>query len=187
MNPTFISYGTTSDICLPPGNKTCVDNIALGFVYNYYSRNFTYVKICIDGHVSLNGSTSSDTLFGLLEANISTLDSGTVCYRSINDSTTLSLVSQLVISLFGANGYFQFSATNAFVATWNTVPFENTTVSFQIVLVTDDLFSFLIFLFGNGTSTSSSFSRIINSVSVISLFNGSSNQMVLRKVHGKGS
>ncbi len=185
MNTNFIGYGSTDDICLPPGNKTCQDNIQLGFNYKYYNKIFTYVKICIDGNIPLNGSTFSNKISGLLSANVSTLSSGTVCYRSISDSPILSLVSQIVIQEFSTTSYFQFSAVNVVVATWNTVQLENSTASFQIVLVTDGTFSFLIYLYGSLRTTNSSYSFVNGYVPAIVYFNANTNQTSLAYVQGQ--
>ena len=76
---------------------------------------------------------------------------GTIYYRSTNDTQTLSEIGLEISSLYYLNSS-SFNPTNAFIVTWDSVApwasLRSGFVSFQAILSTDGLNSFLTINYG---------------------------------------
>ena len=74
-----------------------------------------------------------------------TVRGGNILYRSINDTATLNFIGNEITSLLGLD--FNFMPSNAFVITYDSVaawsPSIDGNVTFQILISTDGIYSFL--------------------------------------------
>ncbi|XP_016406132.1 alpha-tectorin-like [Sinocyclocheilus rhinocerous] len=79
---------------------------------------------------------------------------GTISYREDTSSVVLELVTAAVIQYF-TNLPLPFTATSVFVATWDSVPYSSGegVVTFQLVLISNVVHSFILFNYGNIAET----------------------------------
>ena len=119
-----------------------MQEIPLAFILNYLGAKFTYLETCTSGFLSLNHSTK---IFGSLNGPLSLNPPGAVYFRNDDNQTNLQTISDLIKSGY-ANCAFNISITNVFVATWSMV--ESNNFNFQLVIATDENYSFLIYKFG---------------------------------------
>jgi hypothetical protein len=156
VNPNFITYATSNDTFL--SNLTslnqCASNIPLGFTYNYFNTPFTTVSVCQQAYIGLASSNSQSYQIAATNTNGLSINStfGTVSYRSLIDSATLSNLSSIIKWYYFQSTTVNFAATKGFVATWNNVPYSSNQsflVNAQTILVTDGFVSFFIMNFGS--------------------------------------
>jgi hypothetical protein len=155
LNSNFVSYGTSNETFLPATSNTsfCSDNVPLNFTYKYFNISYTTVPVCVQPYIALNNTAAAVINAVYQKPNlVSTNNWGTVSYRYISDSASLSNLSQTALLSYSYSGLFNFTATNGFVVTWNHVPFvvnQSGEVNAQIVLLTDGYFSFFLVYYGS--------------------------------------
>ena len=93
----------------------------------------------------------SQYLIAPFKHDLTTVNTGNIYYRLISDAQSLNQIGLEISSL--KNGV-NFMPTNAFIVTWDTVPsflsaIFSGYVSFQIILSTDGLNSFLTINYGS--------------------------------------
>ncbi len=139
-NAMGVNYGDTS-------LSTILGSVSLGFNFPYFGQTITGLSIYPDGDIYLLQSGSSNTNgYQVAVYHITAGYSGPFLYRSETSTFELNKLSVRIRQATGST----FTATNAFVITWDKNPNPvNATLlnSFQIVLVTDGFYSFLIFNF----------------------------------------
>jgi hypothetical protein len=170
-NTNFLIYGTSADTFLTAtsAQNQCDVNISLGFNYTYATIPITTVSVCQQAFIGLNSNTSTSHRIAATTTTGLAVNSswGSVSYRVIDDVSTLTYLTSLIVRYFYGNGSFNFMATGAFVATWNHVPYSSNyslECNAQIILVTDGIFSYFIMNFGRiDLYTSSSFGDLTGS------------------------
>lgn len=132
--------------------------VNLGFTFPYFNQAFQTCYISINGFISFGFDVTSryfmqppsdKNVIAVFIYDLYTVRSGNITYRSINDSATLDLIGSEITNLLRLN--FDFIPSNAFVITFDSVaPFSgNGNVSFQIIISTDSIYSFLTVNYGN--------------------------------------
>ena len=98
-----------------------------------------------------------------------TVRGGNISYRSINDTVTLNFIGNEITTLLGLS--FSFIPSNAFVITYDSVtawsPTIDGNVTFQILISTDGIYSFLTVNFGDllfGPTTSPFYQYVNNTI-----------------------
>lgn len=122
--------------------------------------------VSINGYVYFNSATGSTYYAYIYSADLITSRGvGNIYYRKINSSTILSSLKDYIINL--SKEYSSFTPKNAFVVTWAQVPhysYSSSTVTFQFIIVTDDMLTFVFLNYGtlNFPSSAAPVSATIN-------------------------
>jgi hypothetical protein len=120
-------------------------NVTLGFNFPYQNVVYNNVTINVNGYIQLNGSVLIAAYANSYTTNGTTYGSG-VFYRQLNwPNPDLNILTNKIVNTY-ANFSF-FNATNALVITWYNAQLVNTTQlnTFQMILVTDNVESFVIY------------------------------------------
>ncbi len=147
-------------------------NASLSFSLPYQNSLYNSIQINVNGFVVLNGTALIYAFANNLFTNGS---DGAVYFRQVNTSSTeLSTLTTRVVQTH--SNFSQFSAAQAFVVTWfnlASVSNANQLNSFQMILVTDYLSSFVLFNYQRLDSTSQLACTVMgaNSTSVVSMTN----------------
>ena len=152
---TFFNYGSTNgDLTLARGDDTCTQ-VNFNFNFNYYGNVFTSCCIKINGYIPFDyNSITYQYLIAPFRHDLSTIYTGNIYYRLISDAQSLNQIGVEISSLYYLNTV-NFIPTNAFIVTWDSVPYytyygsANPSVSFQIILSTDGSNSFLTVNYGS--------------------------------------
>jgi hypothetical protein len=121
-------------------------NVTLGFKFPYQNSFYNNVLVGVNGFIQLN-----NTIFIGAYCNVfCTNGSGSaVFYRQINwSSPDLTILTNKVLSTY--SNYSQFVGYSAFVVTWynvQSVTNPSQLNTFQLILVTDNVVSFILFYY----------------------------------------
>ncbi len=151
-NNNFVTYGTSADTFIPSSENQCAGNISLGFTFNYFSIPFTSVSVCKQANIVFSSITSSYQIAAVNTNGLSVNSSlGSISYRTFNQSSALAGLASDISCAYSVGCVFNFTARNAFVVTWNHVPYSSNNsleCNAQIILVTDGVYSFFAMKFG---------------------------------------
>lgn len=162
IQATFLSYGSINgDQTLARADDSCAQ-VNFNFNFNYYGTVYTRCCININGYISFDDMTnymafiSPNNYMNYIAPfvhDLITTSTGSIYYRTINDSQSLNAIGQEINSLKYSNKT-NFMPTNAFIVTWDAVPPysssspANTFASFQLIISTDGSNSFLTLNYG---------------------------------------
>ena len=134
--------------------------VNLGFNFPFFNQVFQTCYISINGFISFGVDISypyftqpptDKNIIAAFVYDFYTVRSGNITYRSISDSATLNLIGNEVTTLLGLSS--NFVPSNAFVITYDSVtawsPSIDGNVTFQILISTDGIYSFLTINYGD--------------------------------------
>lgn len=159
----FIPFGTTAgDFVLPVNDDG--SSSAIPYSFTFYGNSYSSLWVNNNGNLTFDGSMSVYTPYAFPSdrviiapyfADVDTRGDGTVSgdghddvYYSVRTgSSDLNAISAIINAAFGSS----FSATSAFVATWDHVGYYShhsdlsQSNTFQVALATDGMASYAIF------------------------------------------
>uniref|UniRef100_A0A673H4W8 NIDO domain-containing protein n=1 Tax=Sinocyclocheilus rhinocerous TaxID=307959 RepID=A0A673H4W8_9TELE len=150
MPANFLPFGD-GDIVNPISDDGSSEAIYLQQPFKYFGCTYNQIYVNNNGHLTFTEPLSAyvpylnagiDIIAGLW-TDLDNRNGGTISYREDTNSAVLAQVTQAV------NQYFPnvpFTATSAFVATWDSVPYISGggVVTFQVVLVSNGDRSFIL-------------------------------------------
>lgn len=155
--PYGVQYG---DTVLPAGDDSSSGSISISVPFPFFNRNYTSLYVNINGAISFETAVSQFTpaafplgaqrrMIAPFWSDVDTRNGGTISYRQTTDYLFLQPATQHVR---GACLALNFYARWIFIATWDRVTFYGASTigkskvnTFQAVLITDGLQSFVIF------------------------------------------
>uniref|UniRef100_A0A8C2BNS2 NIDO domain-containing protein n=1 Tax=Cyprinus carpio TaxID=7962 RepID=A0A8C2BNS2_CYPCA len=155
----FLPFGD-GDVVNPISADGSSEAIYLQQPFKYFGRAYNQIYVNNNGHLTFTLPLSAYVpylnagidIIAPLWTDLFNVDGGTISYREDTSSAVLAQVTQAV------NQYFPnvpFTATSAFVATWDSVPYYSGegVVTFQVVLVSNDDRSFILNNYGDIAQT----------------------------------
>ena len=131
---------------LKNGRNNSYDSIELGMDFKYFGTVYTSTTLSLTSNSLVLGGNSEARIIALNSREFKTDSYGFVSYQVITNAADLANISQMIVSEYASTSSgFNFSAKNAFVATWAGVECLNfpsppkSSIYFQIILATDDL------------------------------------------------
>ncbi|XP_043093108.1 alpha-tectorin-like isoform X2 [Puntigrus tetrazona] len=172
----FLPFGQ-GDTVNPISDDGSSQAIQLQHPFKYFGRTYNQIYVNNNGHLTFTRALSAYVPYlnaGLdiiapLWTDLYNVNGGTISYREDTSSAVLTQVTQAV------NQYFPrvpFTASSAFVATWNQVPYitGGGDVTFQVVLVSNGVRSFVLINYGDIAQTSQSWLARYDTVDSIDSF-----------------
>lgn len=150
-----MSFGANAGDSAENACDDCQWTIPLGFSYYYFTQFYTDIIITSNGYVSFGSIglsisvPASSNSISAYNYDLATSTCGTLWYRSITDSTTLTKISSQINSYYAP--VTSFTATNAFVATWDHIcrlSSPGLYGTFQIIIATDGVQHYLMINYG---------------------------------------
>lgn len=123
----------------------------LGFKFPYLNIYYDHLFISQNGYI---GFKSPEYYINIYRSNMTNMiGNGSIFYQSyVNRSIELEDLKLFIHTKMGGRFKIDFNPSNAFVITWYKIRNENqsieSTVTFQIILITDEVRSFIIFGYG---------------------------------------
>jgi hypothetical protein len=148
-----LTYGSSNnDTNFTSTNQGGGVNITLNFNFPFQNSMYSSVQINVNGFVTLNNSITIAAYANYFCTNGT---GSAVYYRHVSSGSALTTLTSAVVSAY--TNYTFFTATQALVITWYLV--QSTTTpsqlnTFQLVLVTDYVDSFLLFSYARLDSAS---------------------------------
>ncbi|XP_052441429.1 sushi, nidogen and EGF-like domain-containing protein 1 [Carassius gibelio] len=155
----FLPYGD-GDLVNPVSDDGSSDAIYLQQPFKYFGRTYNQIFVNNNGHLTFTQPLSAYVpylnagidIIAPLWTDLNNRNGGTISYREDRSSAVLAQVTQAVNQYFPHIG---FTATSAFVATWDSVPYFSGggEVTFQVVLVSNGDRSFILINYGDIAQT----------------------------------
>ncbi|XP_026072665.1 sushi, nidogen and EGF-like domain-containing protein 1 [Carassius auratus] len=155
----FLPYGY-GDIVNTISDDGSSEAIFLQQPFKYFGRTYNQIYVNNNGHLTFTQPLSAYVpylnagidIIAPLWTDLNNRNGGTISYREDRSSAVLAQVTQAVNQYFPHIG---FTATSAFVATWDSVPFFSGggEVTFQVVLVSNGDRSFILINYGDIAQT----------------------------------
>ncbi|KAF4114438.1 hypothetical protein G5714_004661 [Onychostoma macrolepis] len=155
----FLPFGD-GDTVNPISDDGSSEAIHLQQPFKYFGRTYNQIYVNNNGHLTFTEPLSAYVpylnagidIIAALWTDLDNDNGGTISYREDTSSAVLEQVTQAV------NQYYPnvpFTATSAFVATWDSVPYitGGGVVTFQVVLVSNGDRSFILINYGDIAET----------------------------------
>uniref|UniRef100_A0A8C1NAN1 Alpha-tectorin n=1 Tax=Cyprinus carpio TaxID=7962 RepID=A0A8C1NAN1_CYPCA len=172
----FLPYGY-GDIVNPISDDGSSEAIFLQQPFKYFGRTYNQIYVNNNGHLTFTQPLSAYVPYlnsGLdiiapLWTDLYNVNGGTISYREDTSSAVLAQVTQAVHQYFP---HVPFTATSAFVATWESVPYYSGggLVTFQVVLVSNGDRSFILINYGDIAETGQVWLAGYNTVDSVNSF-----------------
>ncbi|XP_065911625.1 protein mesh-like isoform X3 [Dysidea avara] len=160
----FYPFGShVNDAFLLPNDDGSSQPITLSSDFPFFNQNFRNIYVSTNGAISFTRSISTYTpdqfplndskeIIAPFWADVDTTGTGGISYRETTDPDLLSRADEDIKVAFPRSA--GFSSSYLFIATWNRVGYYESKVdktnTFQAVLATNGLQSFVIFLYADG-------------------------------------
>ncbi|ROL48213.1 Pancreatic secretory granule membrane major glycoprotein GP2 [Anabarilius grahami] len=155
----FLPFGD-GDVVNPISDDGSSEAIFLQQPFKYFGRVYHQIYVNNNGHLTFNESLSDFVpylnagidIIAPLWTDLDNENGGTISYREDTSSAVLAQVTEAVHQYFPN---VTFTASSAFVATWDSVPYYSGigSVTFQVVLVSNGERSFILFNYGDIAET----------------------------------
>ncbi|XP_026072663.1 alpha-tectorin-like [Carassius auratus] len=155
----FLPYGD-GDLVNPVSDDGSSVAIYLQQPFKYFGRTYNQIYVNNNGHLTFTQPLSAYVpylnagidIIAPLWTDLNNRNGGTISYREDRSSAVLAQVTQAVNQYFPSIG---FTATSAFVATWDSVLYFSGggEVTFQVVLVSNGDRSFILINYGDIAQT----------------------------------
>ncbi|KAL1264771.1 hypothetical protein QQF64_005126 [Cirrhinus molitorella] len=155
--PFGSAAGDTNNPAVDDGSSSVIQ---LSSPFLFFGRTYQQIYVNNNGHLTFNQPSSayvpysfpangSQDIIAGLWTDLDNRVRGVVSYQQYTSGNVLTNASQDINTLFPN---LNFSASWVFVATWNKVAyydFTNTETSFQVVLISDSKYSFILMNYGD--------------------------------------
>ncbi|KAG1960385.1 pancreatic secretory granule membrane major glycoprotein GP2-like [Pimephales promelas] len=155
----FLPFGD-GDIVNPISDDGSSEAIYLQQPFKYFGRVYNQIYVNNNGHLTFTQPLSAYVpylnagidIIAPLWTDLFNVDGGTISYREDTSSAVLAQVTEAVHQYFPN---VPFTASSAFVATWDSVPYitGGGSVTFQVVLASNGERSFILINYGDIAET----------------------------------
>ncbi|KAI4889562.1 hypothetical protein NFI96_007569 [Prochilodus magdalenae] len=131
----FFPFGTAEGDATGPGV------VSLPEPFLYFGNPMNNIYVIQHGYLTIYGDTSA-----FVDGFFTSLYGGNMTHRLVTTKSVLDKATKVVKQLFPG---VYFSATSAFIATWENMQFNSGTATFQVVLVWGGSQTYFLYIYGH--------------------------------------